>query len=153
VVNAEVESMVSQAVGTDQGANNGADMSARSQRIEVITRCERRRRWSAEEKRAIVEESLAPNASIMAVARKHGIGTGQLYSWRHQLLGRRSSGSAGFARVEVVDERYRLSGPAAGPSSGRPGVIEIMLPSGPTVRVDAQVDEHVLRRVLGVLCE
>jgi len=31
----------------------------------------------------------APHASIMAVARKHGIGTGQLYGWRHQLLGDR----------------------------------------------------------------
>ena len=35
-------------------------MSARSQRIEVITRGERRRRWSVEEKREIVAESLRP---------------------------------------------------------------------------------------------
>jgi transposase-like protein len=31
-------------------------------RVEVITRPERRRRWSAEQKRAIVAESLAPGA-------------------------------------------------------------------------------------------
>ena len=34
-------------------------MSAGMQRIEVITRGERRRRWSLEEKQAIVTESLA----------------------------------------------------------------------------------------------
>jgi transposase len=55
-------------------------MSARPQRIEVITGGERRRRWSMEEKQAIVEASLAPHASIKAIARKHGIGTGQLYN-------------------------------------------------------------------------
>src|SRR3954464_5717387 len=54
-------------------------MSAQIQRIEVITGTEKRRRWSAEEKQAIVAESIAGTASITAVARKHGIGTGQLY--------------------------------------------------------------------------
>jgi len=54
-------------------------MSAQIQRIEVITRTEKRRRWSAEEKQAIVAESIAGAASITAVARRHGIGTGQLH--------------------------------------------------------------------------
>ena len=31
------------------------------------------------------------------------------------------------------------------------GLIEIVLPQGVTLRVDAQVDGHALRRVLGVL--
>ena len=33
------------------------------------------------------------------------------------------------------------------------GLIEIMLPGGASVRVDAQVDGRALRRVLGVLHE
>jgi transposase len=143
--------MVSEATASDVGADMRTDMSARAQRIEVITRSERRRRWSAEEKQSIVEESLAPHASIMAVARKHGIGTGQLYQWRHQLLGTGRVKAASFARVAVVDEPYRLSGPVTATSSAPCGLIEIVLPGGPTIRVDAQVDEHVLRRVLGVL--
>ena len=36
--------------------------STRTQRIEVITRGERRRRWSVEEKRETVAESLQPSA-------------------------------------------------------------------------------------------
>jgi transposase len=122
-------------------------MSARAQRIEVITRGERRRRWSVEEKQAIVAESLEPSVSIAGIARKHGIGTGQLYGWRHQFLTIRPGMAASFARVDLLSEPRRLAGPAK-PLSG---LIEIVLPGGATVRVDAQVDEHALRRVLAVL--
>lgn len=116
------------------------------QRIEVITRGERRRRWSPEEKQAIVAESLSGGTSIAAVAQKHGIGTGLLYTWRHQLLTRRFEGAVGFARVEMAGEPPRLSGPAAAC-----GVIEIALPGGTSIRVDAQVDGPALRRVLAAL--
>ena len=141
--------------------------SARSQRIEVITRGEVRRRWSIEQKREIAVESLEPGASASAVARRHGIGTGQLSIWRRQLregqLGERSQLPAQFARVAV------LSGPAqlgsavvgmqheAGSTSARTAVtpcgstIEIVLPSGVSVRVDGQVDSGALRRVLAAL--
>jgi transposase len=126
-------------------------MSARPQRIEVITRGERRRRWSVEEKQAIVEESLTPHASIMAIARKYGIGTGQLYNWRHQFLGARSVKTAGFARVDIGNDPHRLTGPIVTAPITPTGLIEIILPGGATVRVDAQVDAQALRCVLGVL--
>ena len=125
--------------------------SARPQRIEVITRGERRRRWSLEEKQAIVAESLAPNASLTAVARRHGIGTGLLYAWRHQLLGRRSGEAARFARVDVMSEPRRLTGPVIAAPAQPSGLIEIVLPGGISVRVDAQVDDRALCRVLTAL--
>jgi len=117
------------------------------QRIEVITGGERRRRWSVEEKQAIVAESLEPNVSIAGVARKHGIGTGQLYGWRHQFLTDRPNKMTSFARVELLSEPRHLAGRIM-PS---PGLIEIVLAGGATIRVDAQVDERALRRVLAVL--
>jgi transposase len=116
----------------------------------VITRGERRR-WSLEEKQAIVAESLAPNASLTAVARRHGIGTGLLYAWRHQLLGRRSDEAARFARVDVLSEPPRPTGPGTAAATQRSGLIEIILPGGISVRVDAQVDDRALRRVLAAL--
>jgi transposase len=122
-------------------------MSDHTQRIEVITRGERRRRWSPAEKQAIVAESVEPNVSIAGIARKHGIGTGQLYGWRHQFLANRANKATGFARVELVSEPRRPTGPIA-PLSG---LIEIVLPGGATIRIDAQVDEPALRRVLAVL--
>ena len=53
-------------------------MSARSQRVEVITRGERRRRWSVEQKREIAAESLEPGVSPITVARRYGISSGLL---------------------------------------------------------------------------
>jgi len=50
--------------------------------IEVITSVERRRRWSPEEKRAILEEGEQPGNSLSAVARKYGVNPNQLFHWR-----------------------------------------------------------------------
>jgi transposase len=130
----------------DMSTHTRDRMSARPQRIELITRNERRRRWSAEQKQAIVAESLSGDTSVTAVAQKHGIGTGQLYAWRHQLLTRSAGGSACFARVETAGEPRRLTGPTSAS-----GLIEIALPGGTSIRVDAQVDEPALRRVLAAL--
>ena len=129
-----------------QSPSTGAHTSAASpRRIEVITRTERRRRWSVEQKRAIVAESLAAGSSALGTARKYGISSGQLYLWRSQ-----------FRRRELADastscERFvRLEAPAAPPQSGR-GMIEIALPHGVVLRVDAAVDMAALRRVLAAL--
>ena len=135
----------------DPSTHTSDRMSTHPQRIEVITRGERRRRWSLEEKQAIVAESLAANVSITGIARRHGIGTGQLYGWRHQLLGRRSGETACFARAAIANAPPRLSAPVSTLPAGACGVIEIMLPGGATVRVDAQVDERALRCVLAAL--
>ena len=56
-------------------------------RIEVITGPDRRRRWSLEQKRAIVVESHRTDTTPSAVARRHGLNTGQLYTWRRQFKG------------------------------------------------------------------
>ena len=135
----------------DTSTHTSDRKSARPQRIEVITRGEWRRRWSLEEKQAIVAESLAPNVSLTAIARRHGIGTGLLYAWRHLLLGRRSGEAACFASVELVSEPRRLAAPDTAASTQRSGLMEIVLPGGISVRVDAQVDDRALRRVLAAL--
>jgi transposase len=144
----DIAPMIDMAMESDTSGHTSDRMSAhRPPRIEVITGVERRRRWSFEQKRAIVMESQLPHASSAAIARKHGIGTGQLYTWRRQLLSSRLSGAACFARVELAGEAPRLANPA----NGSTGMIEIALPGGALVRVDASVDETALRRVLTVL--
>jgi transposase len=142
--------------------------------VEVITRGERRRRWSIEEKREIVAESLQPGISPSEIIRKHGISSGQLYTWRQQLArrlgGEQAGRSANFARVDVVvaQRQEKAALVAAAPPAGvttadtavpmiaaprAEGLIEIVLPGGASVRVDAQVDGRALRRVLGALYE
>ena len=91
--------------------------STHTQRVEVITRGERRRRWSIEEKREIVAESLQPGVGPSEVIRKHGISSGQLYTWRQQLtrrLGGERGAPANFARVDVaVAQRQEIAAPMA----------------------------------------
>ena len=129
--------------------------STRMPRVEVITRGERRRRWSVEEKREIVLESLQADIGPGEVIRKHGISSGQLYTWRQQLTRRLGVGltgpAANFARVDVaVAQRHEKAGLVAGaapaaatapdfalPVNGPPrpeGLIEIVLPGGTSVR-------------------
>jgi len=117
-------------------------------RIDLIPRGERRRRWTTEQKQMIAAESLVPGASPTNVARLHGISTGQLYTWRHALKAAQPGAAiGGFARVEVTPQ------PVAPPEiqTRPPGLIEIALSDGTTVRVDAGIDPRALRRVLGVL--
>src|SRR6195952_2409995 len=66
--------------------------SGRSARVEVLARAERRRSWTLEQKREIVSESLGPELTPTDVARKHGVSTGQIYTWGHQLLSFRRPG-------------------------------------------------------------
>ncbi len=53
--------------------------------VEVITSVQRRRRWRAEEKQAMVEEAEQSGMSLSAVARKYGINPNQLFRWRKLL--------------------------------------------------------------------
>ena len=58
------------------------DMTGNKERIEVITSVQRRRRWSADEKAAIVQETYAPGMSVSLVARRHGVAPNMVFRWR-----------------------------------------------------------------------
>jgi transposase len=138
-------------------------MRVREQPVEVITRGERRRVWTDAQKHDMVLESLEPGGSPVAVARRHGIGTGLLYSWRRQLvegqLKALMAAAPGFVPVAALPgDQASAAGPispqaASSPAAidGVPGWIEIVLPDGVTVRMGAAVDETALRRVLAAL--
>ncbi len=46
---------------------------------------ERRRRWTDEQKCALVEAAFSPGSSVAAVSREADVCTGQLYRWRKEL--------------------------------------------------------------------
>jgi transposase len=147
-----------------ESAHTTDRVSARNRRIEVITRGERRRRWSVEQKREIAAENLEPGVSPVTVARRYGTSSGLLSTWRRHLLegslGTASRPVAKFARVEVMAMPalpWRATSPSPQPaptphSMNHPdGRIEIALPGGVIVRVDAKVDSGALGRVLAAL--
>ena len=114
-------------------------------------RAVRRRNWPPEDRLRIVRETLEPGAVVQTVADRHGVGTGQLYTWREQMLAAAMSGSA---PVEVVPEPPPPALPsptvvAAPPETA--GSLEIVLPSGASIRVTGAVDPVMLRMVLAEL--
>ena len=119
--------------------------------VEVRVRAERRRSWAPEDKLRIVRETLEPGTAAKAVADRHGISTGLLFTWRKQML---ATAMSGFVPVGVVPEAPRLEPPppAAAPAAPEaPGTIEIGFPSGATVRVTGRVDPGMLGAVLAGL--
>jgi len=67
-----------------------------ARRIEVITGAGGRRRWSDEEKARAIEESLAPDAVVSQVARRHGATPQQLFTWRREALRKAAKSSPPF---------------------------------------------------------
>jgi len=61
---------------------NGLKEVERMERVEVITSVQRRRRFTPEQKRAIVEEAEAPGMSVSLVARKYDINPSLVFTWR-----------------------------------------------------------------------
>src|SRR4051812_30699395 len=102
--------------------HTSARMGSRSEVVEVVTRGERRRMWSEEQKQLIVAEAMQPGALVTEVARRWGIGTGLIYTWRRQMR----SGELGampvpaFAAGGGAPPRGGGAG-AGGPAPGRGG--------------------------------
>jgi transposase len=71
--------------------------------VEVITSVQRRRHWSAQEKKAFVEEAEQPGMSMSAVARKYGVHPNQLFRWRRLVQ------EGAFTAVRAGEEVVPLS--------------------------------------------
>src|ERR1035438_8752073 len=109
----------------------------------------KRRYRSLELKRQIVEETLAPGASVARVARAHGVNANQVFAWRRQyrqgLLGSGKRGTPGLLAVRVAEAGAHASDvPIGRPPSG---TIQIELPKG-QLRLTGSVDTEALRLVL-----
>jgi transposase len=123
-------------------------------RVEVLGGVERRRRWSRDDKMRIIEETLAPGAVVTEIARRHGISTSLVFTWRRRAR-LASVVSAGPRLVPVqltaAESVPSIEAPAAIPSRKRRCLIEIELGGGKRVSVDENVDADALGRVLDVL--
>src|SRR3954454_13130608 len=127
--------------------------------VEILARVERRRKWSIEEKAALIAEVEAEGGKVKLVAQRHRISESLLYNWRAAWKAAAAAGSSAavaFVPLGVVGEADSaapaLLAPPEPPSSprreARAGAIEIALPDGSRVSVDAFVNEKALSRVL-----
>jgi transposase len=131
-------------------------------RMEIITRPERRRIWSEAEKAMLLAELDASGESVAKFARRRGVSESLLYNWRaarraQAVAAMSDSEPLSFVPIRVFgraeDESPALLAPvvpaeAAGPEptnrasapqpamTERPGLMEIDLPNGARLRVD-----------------
>ena len=126
----------------------------------VVTRTGRRRQFSAEDKRGIVEETCRPGQSLSAVARRYGIDLRLLFRWRRALGVGGSAAPTSFVPVEVTDNlpaRPQTLDEPLGPAMStiiveRPVCgIEIELIGGRRVRFDRDIDAETMQRVVSAL--
>jgi len=111
---------------------------------------ERRRRWRDEEKLAIVLEVGVDGTSVTSVAQRHELTRQQIYTWRREL---RLKGmllpvnGAVFLPVETVslDTATRAG---EGDDVAAPGIIELRLGNGRSLRFDSGLDTDTLTRLI-----
>jgi transposase len=137
-------------------------------RGEVLSGVERRRRWSAGEKLAVVMASLEPDAVVSEVARRFDVTRQQVYDWRR--AARRGElgapgGVLGFLEVVAGSPAASGSGTEAVPiteaaDSGtsaanatvtRAVMVEIGLAGGRLLRIPAGLPTGELRRLIGAV--
>ena len=108
----------------------------------------KRRSWTLEEKRQIVDESLEDGASIAEVARRHDLNANQLFTWRRQLD---AALVAPRQLAAILPVTIAPDAAAEHSSSGSTGQMEIVLAGGDRIIVWADVETAALTRVLEAL--
>jgi transposase len=116
-----------------------------------------RRRFSAADKKRIVEEACRPGASVSGIARQYGIATRQLFRWKQELAPAVKT-EATFLPVTLTDapdQSTEASPSTTGPAPviverSAPG-IEVELIGGRRVRFDRDVEPETVRRLVTLL--
>jgi transposase len=114
----------------------------------------RRRRWSMEEKRAVVTEALS-SGNVITTAKRHGIQAQQTYRWRERLDERQNPtaflpvsiapDSVPLSPAPVLDQGSQDRSPAA--MLDRSPRVEIVLSAGRRVIAEGGVDIGVMLKL------
>lgn len=120
--------------------------TVRMAQVHVFTGPERRRRFSVEQKRAIVGAAFAPGAVVSEVARRTDVCTSLIYRWRREL----GQARGGFAEVVVAlplveAMPHEASDPAAAPA------IEIEVSGGSRLSIPASTPPDLAAAVIAAL--
>jgi len=109
--------------------------------VEVLVGPERRRRWSTEQKQAIVVAAFASGAVVRDVARQADVTSSLIYRWRRDLR----AAANGFARVLVAPAGDGIAAPPPMPA------IELELAGNTRVRIPASVPPALAAAVVEAL--
>ena len=113
----------------------------------------RRRLWTADEKRRIVEQTLSSDLSVASIARQHGVNANQVFYWRKlyragQLAANEQSDGVRFLPVSVAEDVPASEAPDESRSSDQCVMINIEFPGCALVSVEGAVDASIVRAVM-----
>ncbi len=138
-------------------------------RYEVLGKVERRRRWSASEKLAVVMASLEPEAVVSEVARRFDVTRQQVYDWRRAarqgelgtpggvvgflevVTGPATSDPAAEAEAAPMAEAPDRATNGADTKSPASPTVEIGLAGGRLLRVPVGLPTAELQRLIGAV--
>jgi transposase len=111
---------------------------------------------TVEERRRIVEETLAEGVSVAVVARRHGVNANQVFQWRKLYQSgllepsaqQRQHNTARLLPVTVVDEVESGEEQHASVAAPPSGAIHIEFPGRALVSLEGRVDASLVRAVL-----
>jgi transposase len=128
---------------------------------EVIATVQRRRRWSTEEKVAILDAAFRRGGSVAAAADRFEVSRALIYLWRSQVrsgampgVTLNEGGAAAFAPVTLIAD---AAPPAALPAERkieqrrRTGTVEVRLVNGRTVTAEESIAPDVLAAIVTAL--
>lgn len=110
---------------------------------------ERRRRWSDDEKLAVVLSVGIGGATVTQVAQRHDVRRQQIYAWRYDLKKKgllTPNAEALFLPVEFAPMEQCAEVPDPAPSSS--AQVEVVLRSGRSLLVNTDVDAGALTRLI-----
>ncbi len=137
------------------GAGTGADTVA-MERVEIVTRGERRRSYTLEDKARLLAETVEPGVRVLEVAQRHGISPSLLHRWRREAEGRplRKIARPVPRLVPLLVEAPGAASPmctTAATNGAAGATIEVVLRNGRVLRVGAASDVAAVARLAGVL--
>jgi transposase len=105
--------------------------------VHILTGLERRRYWTAEQKRALVGAAFAPGAVVADVARRADVNPSLIYRWRRDL------------RVAPADFTEVVMVPSAMPTVASCGeAIDLRLADGAQLRIPASTAPELAAAVI-----
>ena len=113
----------------------------------------RRRLWTADEKRRIVEQTLSSDLSVAMIARQHGVNANQVFYWRKlyragQLGASEHSEGVRFLPVSMAEDGPSSVAPEESVSSDGHVTINIEIPGCALVSIEGAVDASIVRAVM-----
>src|SRR5436305_5931581 len=101
----------------------------------------RRRLWTADEKRRIVEQTLSSDLSVAMIARQHGVNANQVFYWRKlyragQLVANEQSEGVRFLPVSTAEDEPSSAAPGESVSSNGHVTMNIEIPGCALVSVE-----------------